>query len=132
MAMWNGNLQRIFAASFFAICACVLAGQPAGAAESTARVDQSQPNPQPPYPDSAQLNGEEGTVLVGVLVRPTGRASNFRVEQSSGFEDLDTAAVQGAMNWHYVPAERNGDRVSDWTTIKIVFHLPRPPVPQSN
>jgi protein TonB len=93
--------------------------------DAPARVDASYTNRQPPYPESAQVNGEQGTILVNVLVRPSGRPIKAWVASSSGFPDLDTAAVQGVLNWHFVPATRNGDTVSDWTTVKIVYQLPQ-------
>ncbi len=89
------------------------------------RLDASYPNRQPPYPDAAQINGEQGTTLVDVLVRPSGKPVRAKVSQSSGYADLDTAAVQGVLNWRFVPAMRDGDTVSDWTTVKVVFQLPR-------
>jgi protein TonB len=92
-------------------------------------VDLTQPHPQPAYPDSAQLNGEQGSVLVDVYVHPNGRAAKVKVSRSSGFEDLDNAAVEGVLNWRYVPAMRDGDTVSDWATVKIDFQLPQPAAP---
>ncbi|HEY6578940.1 MAG TPA: energy transducer TonB [Rhizomicrobium sp.] len=94
-----------------------------------AHVDLSRPHPQPPYPDSARASGEQGTVLVDVLIRPNGYVGKFRVAQSSGFGDLDNAAVESVLGWRFVPASRGGDTVSDWTTVKIVFELPQPVAP---
>ena len=129
--MGKGNLPRIVALSFAASCAALVAAYGANGMDSAARVDASQPNPQPPYPDSAQLNGEEGIVLLDVYVRPNGRATKVRVAQTSGFEDLDTAAVQGVLNWRYIPAIHDGDVVSDWATVRVQFQLPRPPAQPS-
>lgn len=96
----------------------------AEANETSAHVDLSAPHDQPPYPDGAQTSGEQGVVFVDVLVRPTGRPAKIRVSQSSGFTDLDNAAVQGVLNWRFVPALQDGDPVSEWTTVKIVYQLP--------
>jgi protein TonB len=74
--------------------------------------------------------GEQGMVLVDLYVRPNGRIEKYKVAQSSGFGDLDDAAVEGLLNWHFVPAVRDGDPVSDWTTVRIVFQLPQPPAVQ--
>ena len=95
------------------------------AADTSPHVDMTQPRPQP-YPDSAQVNGEEGAVLVSVYVRPNGHPTKIRVERSSGFDDLDNAAVEGVLNWRFVPATRDGDTVSDWTKVNIIYQLPRP------
>jgi protein TonB len=94
------------------------------AADTPAHVDSSYPNYQPPYPDGAQERGEQGVVMVDVYVRPNGRPKGARIAQSSGFYDLDTAAMQGVLNWRFVPATRDGEPVSDWTAVKIVYQLP--------
>ena len=70
-------------------------------------------------------------MLVDVYVHPNGRASKVKVSRSSGFEDLDNAAVEGVLNWRYLPAIRDGETVSDWTTVKIVFQLPQAPTPSN-
>jgi len=92
--------------------------------DAPARVDTSQPHAQPPYPSSAQDAGEQGIVVLDVYVWPNGKPMKVRISQSSGFKDLDTAAIQGVLNWHFVPAIQHGDMVSDWTSVKIVFQLP--------
>lgn len=94
------------------------------AANLAPHVDLTQPHEQV-YPDSAQLNGEEGSVLVNAYVRPNGRVSKIKVAQSSGFADLDNAAVQSVLNWRFVPAMQDGDPISDWTAVKVVYQLPR-------
>lgn len=133
--MWNRYLPprgRVFVFCAFASCAAAFAAVAAPSSDTLPRVDTSLPHPQPPYPDSAQINGEEGTVQLDVLVRPNGHATRVRVSKSSGFEDLDTAAVQGVLNWHYIPAIKDGDTVSDWTSVRVEFALPRAPAQQSN
>ena len=96
------------------------------AADTPAHVDVTQPHPQL-YPESAQASGEEGTVLVNVYVRSNGKVGKYNLAQSSGFGDLDNAALESVLNWRFVPATRDGDLVSDWTTVKIVYQLPRVP-----
>ncbi len=91
------------------------------------KIDQTYPHPQPPYPDSAQLNGEEGTVILSVKVGDNGKVRNVIVAKSSGFADLDNAAIEGVLRWRFVPAMENGDTATEWTNITIVFRLPRPP-----
>lgn len=88
------------------------------------RVDPGFPNHQPPYPETAQLNGEQGVVILDVYVRSNGRPGKIKINQSSGFYDLDTAALEGVLNWRFLPATRGGDTVSDWTPVKIVYQLP--------
>jgi TonB family protein len=87
------------------------------------KVDTSKPTPVV-YPVTAQRAGEEGTVVVNVFVTQSGKPQRFNVAKSSGYPDLDDAAVATALDWKYVPAFRDGDSVADWTAVKVVYKLP--------
>lgn len=89
-------------------------------------VDLTQPHTQL-YPQSAQVSGEQGTVVVQVYVRPDGKVAKYNVAQSSGFGDLDDAALESVLNWRFVPAIWDGEPVSDWTIVKVVYQLPQMP-----
>jgi len=86
-----------------------------------AHVDQSCPTPPPVVGPSAAVNHEHGEVGLGIYVTSRGRARKIRVTHSSGFDDLDNAAVAAVAGWHYTPAVRNGGYVSDWMGLKIEF-----------
>jgi len=107
------------------ILAIVLLGAtPVLAADATpARVDSSQPTAIV-YPPTAQVAGEQGTVIVDVFVGTNGKVSRYAIAKSSGFDDLDNAALESVMNWHYVPASRDGDTVGDWAQVNVVYKLP--------
>ena len=104
----------------------VLGSATAACADSPPKIDRSYPTPQPAYPDSAQLSGEQGDVLVGVSVSSGGKPRRLRIDRSSGFNDLDNAATEAVAQWRFVPAIENGDTRSAWTTVKIHFELPQP------
>jgi len=106
--------------------ALTLGGSTACLADSPAKVDHSYPNAAPTYPDTAQYAGEQGDVLLDVQVTANGYPRKVRVKQSSGFEDLDTAAIETAANWRYIPAVVDGDTATSWTTVKIHYQLPQP------
>jgi TonB family protein len=110
--------------------ALTLGGTAVCRADSPARVDHSVSNAAPVYPDAAQSAGEQGDVLVDVKVSAGGYPQRIRIKQSSGFRDLDTAAMDTAANWHYIPAVVDGDLAPTWTTVKIHYQLPQP-VPAS-
>ena len=46
------------------------------------------------YPRRARRNGEEGEVLISFMIGQTGDISLIRVSRSSGYENLDQAAVK--------------------------------------
>ena len=93
------------------------------------RLDHNYPNPQPRYPDAAQFNGEVGDVELEVLVLSSGRVRSAKVVKSSGFDDLDNAAVEGVLNWRFVPATDGGNYTTDRTRITISFRPPPTAVP---
>jgi protein TonB len=116
------KVATVFSAVFLAVG--FAASSAAAALNSPPRIDPSYPHQQPPYPDSAQANGEQGTITLDVYVRTNGKPARIKVAQSSGFEDLDNAAIEGVVNWRFVPALRDGDQVADWATVKIVYQPP--------
>ena len=109
----------------------VLLSASAMAADAGPKVDTSKPTPVI-YPQAAQQAGEQGTVIVNVYVNDSGKAKKIAVAKSSGYTDLDTAAVETALNWHYVPAVRGGSIVSDWAAVQVVYKLPEDTAPQQS
>jgi periplasmic protein TonB len=80
-------------------------------------------NPQPRYPISARRRGEQGTVVLNVLVTREGTAANVNVETSSGSRTLDEAALEAVRKWRFVPAKRGVQPVEAWHLVPIVFRL---------
>jgi TonB family protein len=111
------------AIAIIASLAWVLPTTSALAQDSPPRIDTAV-DYQPPYPDSAQAGGEQGKVVLRVEVTATGAVHGVRVAQSSGFTDLDNAAVAGVLGWRFIPAVHNGDTASGVTNVGIVFQLP--------
>lgn len=80
-------------------------------------------NPPPPYPAMARRTGEQGRVLLRVLVTSGGLAESVEVRTSSGSPRLDEAAQETVRRWRFVPA-RQGDRtVAAWVLVPINFTL---------
>ena len=52
--------------------------------------------PTPPYPQLSEENGEEGTVVVNVLVAPSGNIVSVTKVKGSGYPRLDRAAMNAA------------------------------------
>jgi protein TonB len=80
-------------------------------------------NPKPPYPPLSKRLGEQGQVLVRVLIGTDGVALKAELKQSSGFERLDQAALAAAMRWRYLPGRRGGVPETMWFTAPITFAL---------
>ena len=80
-------------------------------------------NPAPAYPVSARRNGDEGTVLLKVLVNAEGVPLQVDVDQTSGSPPLDKAALVAVRNWRFVPARRGVQNVEGWVRVPVVFRL---------
>jgi len=80
-------------------------------------------NPAPDYPDLARSMGEEGKVLLHVLVTPEGWAKKVKLHRSSGSDSLDGAAIKAVKKWRFVPARLGSQAVEAWVYVPMVFKL---------
>jgi protein TonB len=80
-------------------------------------------NPPPAYPPLARRLGEQGRVILRVLVSAEGRAAEVQVRTSSGHPRLDEAARDAVRRWKFVPARRGPEAVRAWVLIPISFKL---------
>lgn len=80
-------------------------------------------NPAPPYPPLSRRMGEEGKVMLRVLVSPQGTADQVEIKTSSGSERLDNAAVNTVKNWKFVAARRGDAPTQSWVLVPIIFKL---------
>lgn len=75
------------------------------------------------YPAEAEENGVEGRVIVRFVVLPSGQIGNIEVLRS-----LDTACDKEAVRLvrsmpRWIPGRQNGNAVSVYFTLPIVFQL---------
>ena len=75
----------------------------------------------PKYPRVSRKRGEKGKVLVRVFINRDGSSEKVEIEQSSGFNRLDKAAMDSAKKCRFVPAKRNGKPVKTLATIPYTF-----------
>jgi len=80
-------------------------------------------NPAPAYPALSRRLGEQGRVLLRVLVNVRGTSDEVQVQTSSGHTRLDEAARDTVRRWRFVPARRGAEPVSAWVLIPISFRL---------
>ncbi len=80
-------------------------------------------NPRPSYPKVSRKRGEEGLVVLHVLLDERGAVISLAVTQSSGFERLDYAALKAVRYWKFKPAKRFGVTVPDSVTVPVRFKL---------
>lgn len=96
---------------------------PAPAAETLPSIPAYAHNPAPDYPQSARWEGEEGTVLLRVLVNVAGLPEKITIARSSGYTSLDRAAEKAVQHWRFTPGTRDGKPVAMRVEVPIHFRL---------
>ncbi|MEB1845075.1 TonB family protein [Xanthomonas campestris pv. campestris] len=80
--------------------------------------------PAPSYPVAALRAGQQGTVMLRVLVGTDGRPAEVSVQTSSGHRALDLAArSQVLRSWRFQPAMQNGQAVQAYGLVPVSFSL---------
>lgn len=80
-------------------------------------------NPRPAYPLAARRRGDQGTVLVRVLVTADGVAASVGLERTSGHPALDEAALTAVKSWRFVPARQGAQAIEAPYVVPIVFKV---------
>lgn len=80
-------------------------------------------NPAPDYPPLSRRVGEEGRVMLRVLVTKEGDAERVEIESGSGSSRLDKAALEAVKKWRFIPAKRNNQPISAYVIVPIQFTL---------
>lgn len=80
-------------------------------------------NPAPAYPAISKRMGEQGKVVLRVLIGADGLPQKVELQQSSGYDRLDRQAQEAVMRWRFVPGKRNGVPETMWNLVPINFVL---------
>lgn len=109
---------------------------PPGGPPGVAKADPPRPAPvsvaavidaascaKPAYPAAALRNGDEGTVTLAFLVGKDGRVASARVEKTSGYRDLDRAALQGLSMCAFKPGTVDGVAHESWARMQYSWNL---------
>lgn len=80
--------------------------------------------PAPRYPRESMSAGQQGTVLLRVLVDVDGTPLDVEIKRSSGFARLDNAARQQVLKkWKFRPAIRDGQAIQVYGIVPVTFRL---------
>ena len=80
-------------------------------------------NPKPSYPAISKRMGEQGKVVLRVLIGTDGAPQKVEINKSSGYERLDRQAQEAVMRWRFVPGKRNGVPEAMWNLVPVNFVL---------
>jgi protein TonB len=75
------------------------------------------------YPSLSRQLGEQGKVLLRVLVNTDGKVEQISLRKTSGYDRLDTAAQETVKQWRFVAAKRGSETVAAWVVVPISFSL---------
>lgn len=79
--------------------------------------------PPPAYPRLSRRLGEQGKVVLRVLIGTDGKATQAQILTSSGYDRLDQTALTTVLGWRYVPGKRDGVAEAMWFNVPIQFVL---------
>jgi protein TonB len=77
----------------------------------------------PEYPRNSQRNEEQGTVTLAFLIGLDGGVKDAKIEKSSGFRELDKAALRGLSQCKFKPAQVDGKPTETWSNVQYVWRL---------
>ncbi len=80
-------------------------------------------NPPPYYPEEAKRLGQQGLVILNVIVNNKGKAKSVNLELSAGYHLLDESAVQAVKSWRFKPAMISGVPIESEVEVPIRFKL---------
>jgi protein TonB len=73
------------------------------------------------YPQSAQRLNEVGTAILNFTITADGDVTNPSIAQTSGHDELDQAALECVVTWHYKAAVQNNVAVAAPWKAQVVF-----------
>jgi protein TonB len=80
-------------------------------------------NPALVYPAISKRLGEQGKVVVRVLIGADGIPQQAELKRSSGFDRLDRSALDYVMKCRYVPGKVGGVAQAMWYEAPVSFVL---------
>lgn len=85
-----------------------------------------QPDADPYYPSFSKRAGEQGEVVVRLIISETGEVEEARLLQSSSYPRLDRAAMEIGKRYRFKPYTINGSPTKISTNLLIKFNLKSP------
>jgi len=93
----------------------------AGAAEVPASVDLAKCKAE--YPKASLMNEEQGTVSMSFLVAADGNVVESKLDKSSGFKNLDKAAMKALSSCKFKPGTKDGAPAQTWAKVDYAWKL---------
>jgi len=75
------------------------------------------------YPKASLMNEEQGTVTMSFLVGADGTVIESKLEKTSGFKNLDKAALKALTACKFKPGTKDGAPAQTWTKVDYAWKL---------
>jgi len=75
------------------------------------------------YPKASLMNEEQGTVSMSFLVSADGSVMESKLEKTSGFKNLDRAAMKSISACKFKPGTKDGAPAQTWTKVDYAWKL---------
>jgi periplasmic protein TonB len=108
-------------ARYITAFAALLVSGAAMAAEVPASFDASKCKAE--YPKASLMNEEQGTVSMSFLVNADGTVAESKLEKTSGFKNLDRAAMKSIAACKFKPGTKDGAPAQTWTKVDYSWKL---------
>jgi protein TonB len=106
----------------FVFAAVILSASTAAfAGEVPASLDSK--NCKAEYPKASLINEEQGDVSMAFLVAADGNVVESKVEKSSGYKNLDKAAIKALSACKFKPGTKDGAVAQTWTKVDYSWKL---------
>jgi protein TonB len=110
-----------FSTSVFAAVMLSAVSAVAIASEVPATLDAK--NCKAEYPKASLMNEEQGDVKMAFLVAADGGVVESKLEKSSGFKNLDKAALKALSACKFKPGTKDGAVAQTWTKVDYSWKL---------
>ncbi len=75
------------------------------------------------YPKASLMNEEQGTVSMSFLVNPDGSVADSKLDKTSGFKNLDKAAIKSITACKFKPGTKDGAPAQTWAKVDYAWKL---------
>jgi TonB family protein len=79
-------------------------------------------DPDPEYSEEARKAKYQGTVILAIVVDPSGHPRDVRVARSLGL-GLDEKAIEAVQKWKFAPGVKDGVPVAVQVNVEVSFRL---------
>lgn len=105
------------------VAALVLAGATNAVVANEVPASFDPKNCKAEYPKASLMNEEQGMVSMSFLVASDGTVVESKLEKSSGFKNLDKAALKSISACKFKPGTKDGAPTQTWTKVDYNWKL---------